>query len=477
MNKKISLGAAIALILIAITVTFSITTIFTMRKFNDRMYSIREREAMYEKFAEVDKTVRQNYYGTINEDSLLDAVSAGYLKGIGDSDAVYYNSTQYSRLSSSDGERVTGIGVVVAADSSGYLTVTPVYSESPAATAGIELEDLIRKVGETDITSDNVEDMLESVNGEEGDKITIVIRRDNEDLPAMELTCRSLVVPTVSFRILEDNSGDRIGYIRIREFGTATSDQFSEAMSSVIGENVRALVLDVRENKGGSARAMSQILDRLLPSGDLYSVTYGDGTSKVMAVSDSESTNLPMTVLVNKRTTGYAELFAQIIKDYGKGQIIGEQTAGKGMLQEIFELSDGSAVSITIGTFNTPKNTQINKTGVQPDYQVSMEDILYEYIDSLELENDAQLMRALEIAESQIKALLIENGDDYYSEYEVSEESSEESSEAASEASEESADESADESDESAEGSAEDNDSSGGEDSAEDEASEDSKED
>ena len=429
MNRKISLGATIALILIAITATFSITTIFTMRKFNDRMYSIREREAMYEKFAEIDKTVRQNYYTTFNEDTLMDAVAEGYLKGIGDTEAVYYNAIQYSRLQGDDNGKLTGIGVAVSADSSGYLVVTNVYSESPAAAAGIMVDDLIIKVGETDITSDNVNDMLDSVNGAEGDKITIVIRRDKDDLPAMELTCRTIEVPTVSSKVLEDNAGDKIGYIRIKSFGTATSDQFSEAMSRVIGENVRALVLDVRGTGGDSARSMSQILDRLLPAGDLYSVTYGDGETKVMAISDADCTNLPLTVLVNKATSGYAELFAQVIKDYGKGQIIGEQTAGKGALQEMYELSDGSAINLTIGVFNTPKNIQFNKTGIQPDYIVQMDEGLYNYIDSLDTYDDGQLLKAIEIAESQIRALILENGEDYYDDAEISENSESSSAE------------------------------------------------
>jgi len=408
MNKKISLGVTIALILIAITVTFSITTIFTMRKFNDRMYSIREREAMYEKFAEVDKTVRQNYCGTINEDLLLDAISAGYLNGINDSEAVYYNAVQYSRLTADNEEKITGIGVAVTADSSGYLLVTQVYSESPAAAAGIVVDDLIIKVGETDITSDNVEEMLESVTGEEGTKISVVIRRDKEDLPTMELTCRSIDVPTVTYRLLSDISNNSVGYIRIKNFGTATSDQFSEAMNSAIGDNSAALILDLRNTVGGNARAVAQILDRLLPAGDLYSVTYGNGITNVMAVSDEDSTNLPITILVNKNTSGYAELFAQIIKDYGKGQIIGERTAGNGSLQEIFELTDGSALSLTIGVFNTPKNIQFNKIGLEPDYTVLLDELLYEYVGQLDPMDDPQLSKALEIADAQIKALLYE---------------------------------------------------------------------
>jgi len=412
MNKKISLGAAIALILIAITVTFSITIIFSMRKFNDRMYSIRERESMYEKFAEIDKTVRQNYYGTVNEDSLLDKVSEGYLNGIGDSQAKYYTAAQYSRFTSDDEEKITGIGVAVSADSSGYLIVTQVYSESPAAAAGIQVDDLIIKIGETDITADNVAEMIENVTGAEGDKITIVIRRGNEDLPSMELTCRSINVPSVSYRSLSDYSQNNIGYIRIKKFNTATSDQFSDAMNQVIGDNSEALIIDLRNTSGGNARAVAQILDRLLPAGDLYSVTYGDGTTKVMAVSDADSTNLPITVLVNKKTSGYAELFTQVIKDYGKGKIIGEKTAGVGSLQEIYELSDGSALSFTIGVFNTPKGTQFNKVGIEPDYVVSMDELFYEYIDFIETEQDLQIVKAIEIAEGQIKALTYDSSEE-----------------------------------------------------------------
>ena len=312
---------------------------------------------------------------------------------------------------------------------------------------------MIIKVGETDLTTDNVGDMIESVVGEEGTKISIVVRRDKEDLPAMELTCRAIDVPTVTYRMLSDTSNNTVGYIRIKSFGTATSDQFSEAMNSAIGDNSSALILDLRNTVGGNARAVAQILDRLLPAGDLYSVTYGNGTTTVMAVSDEDSTNLPITVLVNKNTSGYAELFAQIIKDYGKGQIIGEKTAGNGSLQEIFELTDGSAVSLTIGVFNTPKNVQFNKVGIEPDYVVALDELLYEYVGQLDTFDDPQLAKALEIAEAQIKALLYEmeqNGEttdseDYSAEESLAANSSEEMSSEA-ESSEESAEGSEEES-------------------------------
>lgn len=192
------------------------------------------------------------------------------------------------------------------------------------------------------------------------------MRHDNNDKD-VEIVRRSIEVPMVTYQ-----QYGNVGYIKIKEFHNNTPEQFDTALDRLIADGAQALIFDVRNNPGGTIDSVIAMLDRLLPEGDLVSATYHDGHTEVLGTSDAEEVNLPMVVITNDQTASAAELFAQAIKDYNKGRTVGTQTYGKGVMQTIYPLSDGGALSITVAKYNPPKSANFDGVGVKPDYEVQL---------------------------------------------------------------------------------------------------------
>lgn len=397
MNKKISLGAAIAFMAIIAAATFAITMVFSLSSFNDRVNSLRERENMYKKLAEIDSVVRLNFYGDIDEDILQDSIANGYVGGLTDKYGKYLTAEQYAQLMQDYDGTMVGIGIEGVKDASGYMKVTNVYSESSAEFAGIQVGDLIIKVDNTDLTAENYDQVIDGIKGEAGTKIDIVYRRDAEDT-TVTVTRRSVEVPVV-----EGSMVGEVGYVKIKEFTNTTYDQFDRVVNKLMNESgAKALVFDVRNNPGGTVTSVSKILDKLLPAGDIVSATYKNGKTEVLATSDSNEINLPMAVLANQNSASASELFAQALKDYEKAKIVGVTTKGKGSMQKIYKLSDGSALDITIAKYNPPKSSNFDGIGVKPDYEVKLTDEQEKYFEELTVETDPQLKKALEVVSALI---------------------------------------------------------------------------
>ena len=392
MNFRISLGAAIALLLVVAALTFSITMTYSRQTFNDKVNDLKEREEAYAKFSEIDTKVRQSYNGVIDQTQLMDSVAKGYIAGIGDKNGSYIDSRAYERLMRNQNGEIAGIGTVLRVNSeTGYLLVEEVYPDSPAQNAGIEPGDLIVKINNIDLTRENGGFLLESVQGEPGTKLALVVRRGAEERIIDDLTRRQVIVPSVFSRMLNDTS---IGYIWIKEFSSSSSDQFNRELQKLRDAGVQALIFDVRDTKGGRMKSATRILDKLLPAGPLVSATYKDGTIQVLETSDANSIDMPMVVLQNAGTSGYAELFVQALKDYNMARSVGALTAGMGSMQEMIKLSDGSAIEITIAHLNAPSGETYNNIGVKPDFDVAIEGSWQEQDET----TDAQLKKAIEVA-------------------------------------------------------------------------------
>ena len=397
MNKKVSLGTAVTLMAIAAAIAVAITMVYSIRTFNDKLYNIKEREATYEKLSQIDKIVRSQYFGEINEKYLMDSIAEGYVEGIGDKYALYLTASQYQQqLEALEGQTV-GVGISVIPDISGYMRVVEVYPDSSADMAGIQPDDLILKVDGLEVTADTYEDAISMLEGEAGTKVTLELRRDNEDQEPIELTRRKIDVPTVYYNVV-----DNIGYIQILEFGDATPNQFNKAIEAILGEGAEGLVFDVRSNPGGTIDSVSDVLDRLLPAGDIVSATYKDGTTEVLAVSDAREVDLPMAVVINQKTASAAELFAQALSDYEKASTVGVTTYGKGLMQTIFKLDDGSALDITVAKYNPPKSPNFDGVGVVPDYEVKLTQEQELNLAELDQETDPQLRKATELVNAAI---------------------------------------------------------------------------
>lgn len=398
MGKKITLGTSITLIIIAIAVTFTLTTVFALRNFNTKVSSITERENMYAKFTEIDEYVRQNHSGSIDETELMDAVAGGYLSGIDDPYAKYMNAEAYSAYLSSSGQSVAGIGVTVSMDSNGYMIVNKVYDSSTAYNAGIQTNDLIIRVNDIKLSADTYEEAEALLTGEAGTKVTLVVRRDSEDTE-MEITHRVLTPTTVSATAF-----GQCGYIRVDDFAESTPDQFSKAFESAVNEGFTAIIIDLRGVNTGLVSSAATMLDKLIGAGDLLTVEYNNGSSEVLYSSNSRESSVPMVLLVNESTSGAAEFFAGSLQEYGKAKIVGMNTAGVGSLQKIFKLDDGSAIQLTIGKyFLAGSGLSWEGVGIHPDHVLTLSYTPdFSDISLLDTTLDTQLAKAIEVVSSGI---------------------------------------------------------------------------
>lgn len=397
MGKKITLGTAITLIIIAVAITVSLTMVLALRNFNEKVSGITERENMFAKFTEIDNYVRQNR-SDIDEETLMDGVAKGYLSGINDPYALYMSAETYSAYVAASSQTVAGVGITASMDSDGYMLVGKVYEGSTAASAGILPGDLIIKVDDINLSADTYADAEALLIGEAGTKVTLKVRRDGEDTE-MEIT-RRVLTPTNVTAVPFDN----YYYIRVDDFTESTPDQFSKAVEKAISAGAQYLVFDVRSVNSGLVSSAATVLDRLVGSGDMLYVEYNDGSKETLYTSNSRETDIPMVVLVNESTAGAAEFFAAGLRDFGKAKIVGMQTAGVGSLQKIYKLDDGSAIQLTIGKYYLANSkTAWEGSCVVPDHMVSLDYTPdFSNLSAIDPGFDAQFAKAIEVASASI---------------------------------------------------------------------------
>ena len=391
MNKKISLGIAISLMAIAAAITFILTSTFSLKSFNAKIKDVKERAEKYTKFEEFDTIVRTNFNGTIDEDALLNAIFSGYTGGINDKYAKYYTPEEYAKQQQSDSGEIFGIGVTYSVDENGYLYVVTVYEDSPASDAGIAPGDLIVKINDSDVASIGKDEAIAIIEeGEEGSSLTVVVRRDDAD-KSYTLERRTIEEIVVTGELIENN----IGYIRIKTFNQKTAEQFNIMLYSLINKGAEAFIFDVRDNGGGLISSVEAVLNDLLPEGDIVKATYNDGTTKVVVKADATEIKLPMTVLVNGFTASSAEIFAAALRDFGKAQLVGTKTYGKGVMQNTFMLSNGGAVTVTVASFSTTKAESFDGIGLSPEFESILPENLT--VDMVSRDEDVQLLKAIEV--------------------------------------------------------------------------------
>ena len=366
MNKKISLGAVIALMAITAAITVSITYTVAMKVFNQRVYSVAERQNMYNKISEIDQKMRQNYLGTIDEEQLRTVLAEGYVSGIGDEYCRYLTAEEYNAELEEENGISYGIGIEVNKTLEGNILIYSVNENSPAAKAGVKAGDIITRVGSDKVSVMGYSEAVAQLSSVSESKAVFTVRRSGEEL-SFEITKAKYERVDVSFRAI-----DKVGYIYIRRFSANTCDQFENAISELIGLGCQGFVFDVRDNSGGQLSSVCEVLDALLPTGSLVRTTDKAGNVTEDYISDAKELAMPMVVIVNEETASAAELFAATLRDRKEVKLVGSQTVGKGTLQKNFPLSDGSAVSITVATFAPPISDSFDKVGLVPDFPVQM---------------------------------------------------------------------------------------------------------
>lgn len=394
MNKKVSLGAAIMFVLIACAITFSMTMIFSMRNFNNQVFNIRDREAINKKITEIDKVVRNNYIGAIDEETLNDSIARGLLSGTGDKYATYISKKQYQNLLLVQKGTIVGIGIDSAKDTSNFIKVVNVFKDSPADGAGIKGADLIIKINNKDVGAMSYDTAIESLNGEVGTKVSVTVRRGTDEIN-IDVLRRKYDYPSIETKTIGVN-----GYIKIKEFNQNTFTQFQKELNTMLGNKITGLIIDVRNNPGGTMGSAAQVLDMLLPAGNIVSSTNKSGQTKVLYKSDAKELSIPMVVLINQKSASASELLAQALRDYNKAKIVGVNSLGKGSMQNLFKLEDGSAVDITVAMFNPPKSPNFNGVGIKPDFDVKLSTQQELFFYELNEQTDPQLKKAVEVVES-----------------------------------------------------------------------------
>ena len=395
MSKKVSLGVAATVTLIAMAVTFSMTMTVSMNMFNNTVSSVKNKERMYNKLSEVDRYVRANEYFDINDDTLNDTIASGYMLGISDQYARYYSAKAYSERVGLANGRLMGIGVAVVKDlSSGYARIIRVYDNTPATNVGLEVGGFITAIGDTSTRSmSDTAAMTSALLGEEGSTVNIKYLTPLREEQSFEIIHANYTTPSISTVRLMDNG---VGYLRIDSFTSGTAVEFRNAVNSLTNQGATSLIFDLRDNSGENLNAALVATDYCVPSGLIAQSQDKGGNVTDLRMSDENEITLPVVCLVNGSTASGAELFANALRKMAGATIVGSTTAGKGvLLSDPQSLSDGSAVVITVGILLDNEGKNWNGTGLTPDVDASLtNDEQSSYYD-FTVDNDPQIAKAI----------------------------------------------------------------------------------
>lgn len=347
------------------------------------------------KLSYLKKLIDETYLHDVKEKDLNEGIYKGYVEGLGDQYSAYYDKKETKELTESLDGSFSGIGAVMTQDaSSGVITITQVYDDSPAKKAGIKAGDILYRVEEKTVTGKDLDKVVSWIKGKKGTKVNLtLLRGTNSDKIKVTATRDVINVETVKYKVLEN----QIGYISISEFDSVTGAQFAKALKQLQKKNIEGLVVDLRNNPGGSLSTVCDILDSILPKGLIVYTKDKNGKKEEYTSDEKHRLNLPMSVLVNGQSASASEIFAGAVQDYGKAEIIGTQTYGKGVVQNLFDLKDGTCVKLTTSEYFTPKGRNIDGKGITPDVKIE-----YKY-NAKDPKADNQLDKAVSVVKDKIK--------------------------------------------------------------------------
>ncbi len=343
--------------------------------------------------------IQENYYEEVDEQQLLDGIYKGMYESL-DAYSGYYNEEEYKQLWSHDVTGTySGIGATLRQNpDNGQVTVVEVMEDSPAEEAGIQPGDVIVKADSYPAESMSLSEFVGHLQGADGTQVHLVIAREGErENLEMDVTRRKLVAQSVHFQMFEDH----IGYIQITDFTNQTTGQFEAALTELQEQGMKGLIVDLRNNPGGMLDAVTDILDQILPEGLLVYTEDRAGNREEFRSTDEKQLTVPLTVLVNENSASASEIFAGAVKDRGFGTLIGTRTYGKGIVQGIQALEDGSAVKLTVSRYYTPNGICIQGTGIEPDITLKYQ-FLGEPEQDYSPELDNQIQKAKELLAEEI---------------------------------------------------------------------------
>lgn len=392
-----SKGQRIYKVVMLIIITALLSSLITTIVIRERIESTSSISAIAENggttgiegaLASIRTALEDEYIGTLDDKQMLEMAIKGYVAGVGDEYTEYYTPEEMSEQLDTAMGNYVGIGIYMIVNyEEGAITILEPMEGSPAEAAGLKEGDIIISVEGTQITKDNVTDMSNAIKGEEGTKVKLGIKR-GDDTFEVEVERKKIELSHINSKMLEN----KIAYIQIKDFDGGTAEEFKENYNNLKSQGATSLIIDLRNNGGGVVDEAIDILEMICDRDSTLLIEKDkDGNEEITKSKEDPIINMPIVVLTNGNSASASEILAGALKDNKKATIVGEKTYGKGVIQTLFSLTDGSGLKITTAEYCTPNRTQINKIGIEPDIEVK----LPENIKELTEKNDTQLQRAI----------------------------------------------------------------------------------
>lgn len=373
-KKKHSTYKVIMLLFITIVFTAVITTVGVYNVLSNgngvQMVALTEEDSQIIKaITKFRKLVQDEYLGKVDEQKLIDGAIKGYIDALGDPYSEYYTASEMQEeMESVNGEYV-GIGVYIGANSKTKEIVMWPMNGSVAEQAGVQNGDVLKKIGDVSYNADTMEEAIKVIKeGKEGEKITLVVERDGKEI-TIEVERRKVEIKHVAFNVLEN----KIGYIQISSFEGNCVDEFEDAYTTLKEEGITSLVIDVRDNGGGVVDYAIDIADLLLDKDrTIFKLSDKEGNEEEIKTKKTKKIDVPMVLLVNENSASASEILAGALQDQKRATLVGTRTYGKGVMQTLHKLSDGTGIKLTTNEYCTPLGNKINGQGIQPDVEVAL---------------------------------------------------------------------------------------------------------
>ena len=349
-----------------------------------------------QKIEYLEKLIDQEYLGDIDKDEVAEGVYAGLVYGLGDVYSRYYTADEYAQETASTDGAYAGIGVSIQKNKNGGVQIAECYEGGPGAEAGLQTGDVITAIDDTDVTDIELSDVVSMIRENKDKTIVLTVLRENEETSReISVDVTDVELPSVFGEMLDEKTG----YIQITQFTGVTPQQYKDMFAELKDKGMERLVIDLRDNPGGLLTSVCDILREILPEGLIVYTEDKYGNREEETCDGKNQLDMPLAVLVNENSASASEIFAGAVRDHGVGTIVGTTTYGKGVVQELRQLSDGSAVKLTVSNYYTPNGNSINKVGIKPDVEVKLASELLNK-DEITHEEDNQLQEALNVIEN-----------------------------------------------------------------------------
>lgn len=349
-----------------------------------------------QKIEYLEKMIDQEYLGEVDNAEMAEGIYAGLVYGLGDVYSRYYTADEYAQETASTDGAYAGIGVSIQKNKNGGVQIAECYEGGPGAEAGLQTGDVITAINDTDVTDMELSDVVSLIRENKDNTIVLTVFRENEEKSReISVDVTDVELPSVFGELLDKKTG----YIQITQFTGVTPQQYKDMFAELKDKGMERLVIDLRDNPGGLLTSVCDILREILPEGLIVYTEDKYGNREEETCDGKHQLDMPLAVLVNENSASASEIFAGAVQDHEVGTIVGTTTYGKGVVQELRQLSDGSAVKLTVSNYYTPNGNSINKVGIKPDVEVKLASELLNK-DEITHEEDNQLQKALDVIEN-----------------------------------------------------------------------------